>query len=418
MIGSANDLSAVYYNPGAIALLGDQGFILSARAYRFAALTLEDGAGPGVDLASSSTRPLPTMFAGSLRFGWLGRSRLSYSLLTRQQFDADLAGSRIESRDVLPAAGAEDLATAFTANVAISDLWAGLTWSHPLGERVGFGVTQFFAIRNQSLGSQLLAQVATQAGDVSIGTRLRKRSFTHYRTLWKAGLSLDLGAVTAGFTVTTPSVGLGGSGSSVYNSSVSGLDVDGDGNDDPFLASNLQQGVKAGFKSSVALGAGAAYGFGDTRVHVSAEWFGAQDLFTLLDTDAFTGQTSGQPIENDLTGELASVLNWAVGLEHAIGGRVSLYASYATDRSAATSDASSDFVMTEYDISRVGGGASFVVVGAEITLGLLWAGGSGPFPQLIALGDLDIPDVLLSGDDDANLRFRQWTVVLGFELAR
>jgi len=75
-------------------------------------------------------------------------------------------------------------------------------------------------------------------------------------------------------------------------------------------------------------------------------------------------------------------------------------------------------VVTEYDINRVGGGASFVVAGTEIMLGLLWAGGSAPFPQLFELGDLDVPDDLLSGDTATTIRFRQWTVVFGFELSR
>jgi hypothetical protein len=37
---------------------------------------------------------------------------------------------------------------------------------------------------------------------------------------------------------------------------------------------------------------------------------------------------------------------------------------------------------------------------------------------LLDLGDLDVPDNLLSGNDDAAIRFRQWTVVFGFELGR
>ena len=416
MIGSVSDLSAVYYNPGALALIGDQGFILSARAYRFGEFTIEDGAGPGRDLASSSSSPLPTMLAGSLQFDWLGESRLAYSILSRNQFDANLATTLIDRRDILAAPGDEDLASAFTANARLSETWAGLAWGYPISDRVGVGLTQFLASREQSFESTLLAQAATTAGDVSIGTRLRRRSFTHYRALWKVGVGVDLGAVTMGLNVTTPSVSLGGSGGATYNSSISGLDIDGDGAEDPLLASDIQTDLPAAFQSPWAIGVGGAYRFGDSRLHLSAEWFGDQNQFTALDTEAFTAQTPADQIENDLTGEFASVLNWGVGIEHTLSDRTSLFASYSLDHSAVASQAATDLVLTEYDIDRFGGGASFTVGATEIMLGVVWSGGTGTFPRLVDFEDLDVRGEILAGTEQVGLQFREWTVVFGFEL--
>ena len=50
VIGSVSDLSATYYNPGAVALFEDTKFILSARVYQLETITVEDGAGNGRDL--------------------------------------------------------------------------------------------------------------------------------------------------------------------------------------------------------------------------------------------------------------------------------------------------------------------------------------------------------------------------------
>ncbi|MEJ2503624.1 MAG: hypothetical protein P8177_10000 [Gemmatimonadota bacterium] len=83
MIGSVRDLSAVYYNPGALALQRDAGFLLSARAYRSTTLTLEDAGGEGRDLASSSTRPIATFLATPLEIGFLGNHVLVYSVGVR-----------------------------------------------------------------------------------------------------------------------------------------------------------------------------------------------------------------------------------------------------------------------------------------------------------------------------------------------
>ena len=45
VIGSVDDLAAVYYNPGLFAMLESPGFILSAKVYMNSTVTVEDGAG-------------------------------------------------------------------------------------------------------------------------------------------------------------------------------------------------------------------------------------------------------------------------------------------------------------------------------------------------------------------------------------
>ena len=45
VIGRVSDLSATFYNPGAIALFPDVKFILSAQVYQMDNFTIKDGAG-------------------------------------------------------------------------------------------------------------------------------------------------------------------------------------------------------------------------------------------------------------------------------------------------------------------------------------------------------------------------------------
>ena len=47
VIGSVSDLSATFYNPGAVALFPDRSFVLSAMVYQIETITVDDGAGPG-----------------------------------------------------------------------------------------------------------------------------------------------------------------------------------------------------------------------------------------------------------------------------------------------------------------------------------------------------------------------------------
>ena len=46
-----------------------------------------------------------------------------------------------------------------------------------------------------------------------------------------------------------------------------------------------------------SVGGGAARLFGDTRLHFSAEWFAKADEFTVLDSEPFEAQTSGEIID-------------------------------------------------------------------------------------------------------------------------
>ncbi len=105
VIGSATDMSATYYNPGAIALFEEASFLLSAKVYEYSTLKVEGGANESRALTTSSITPTPDLLAGSLNFHWLGKHKLSYSLLTRQQLETDLRSVRqstLALRIILP----------------------------------------------------------------------------------------------------------------------------------------------------------------------------------------------------------------------------------------------------------------------------------------------------------------------------
>ena len=71
VIGSVTDLSATYYNPGAVALFKDAGFILSARVYQLETITVEDAAGLGKELGYSTVVPSPSLWLSILNLIFL-----------------------------------------------------------------------------------------------------------------------------------------------------------------------------------------------------------------------------------------------------------------------------------------------------------------------------------------------------------
>jgi len=82
-VGSASDLSAVYYNPGRLALVERPELLLSGTVFELTTVEFTEKDGSR-ELLSTRFALSPSLVAGELRFGFLGSSRLSYSFLTRQ----------------------------------------------------------------------------------------------------------------------------------------------------------------------------------------------------------------------------------------------------------------------------------------------------------------------------------------------
>ena len=87
VVGSATDLSTVYYNPGLLALVDDSELILAGTVYQVTNIKVEDALGSGRDLTWGQAGGVPSLFAGEFKFGFLGNTRLAYSFLSRHAFD-------------------------------------------------------------------------------------------------------------------------------------------------------------------------------------------------------------------------------------------------------------------------------------------------------------------------------------------
>ena len=66
VIGSVNDVSATYYNPGALARAENLSFAISMNVFEVNGVVLKDGGGDGVNLGRATTGLRPSMIAGTL----------------------------------------------------------------------------------------------------------------------------------------------------------------------------------------------------------------------------------------------------------------------------------------------------------------------------------------------------------------
>jgi hypothetical protein len=409
VVGSAVDLSAVYYNPGALSLIENPDLIAATKVFEWARVTAEGGGDIGAKLGDNRLGLAPGFFAGLLPFRFLGGDRLSYSIFTRYNFDATLRTIGTGEGDILPIPeGIEDFYGSLELAGRLSETWVGLTWSRPFSN-IGFGVSNFLAARSQRGGREVLAEAYSAAGAAAISIDREAYEYFSYRLLWKVGIAGEWQGWSIGVTLTTPSISLLGSGQAELNRTVFGQDTDGDGVADPVFAVDFQDGLAAHYRSPFSAAAGASKRFGATRLHLTGEWFAPVGTSVVLDPDPFEAQSSGDTLASTVTQSLQAVLNLGAGIEHHFGPTTALYGSVRTDQSGRLPGPSSDVGITSWDIYFLSAGARFQAAGADFTLGFGYGFGSQAVP--LAPNDDDVGDPLPA---ELRVRYRNYRLIFAF----
>jgi hypothetical protein len=403
VVGSATDVSAIYYNPGALALVPKPELLLSGTVFQYETVGIANALGPGEDLTDGRFALVPSLFAGELQLDALGENRVGYAFLTRQ--DAEFrVNERADITDLLqgsfPTVSFASSGVQFETR--LREYWFGGSWSRKIGERIGFGVSPFFAVRNQRGRAQSLTQGLDRGGEGGIAITKRDFDYYHWRLLLKAGVSTDWESWKVGFTVTTPSLGLFGSGDTGLDVSAIGQDVDQNGSAVTLITTDFQEGVSADYHSPFSFAFGGARSFGRSRVHISLEWFDGIGQKAVLEPEPFVSQSSGATITYDTFYEADSVLNAAFGLEHHFDSGLQAYAGFSTDFSAASERVPASSSLASWDIYHLSGGATLAVAGQEITLGLIYSFGSSEIGE----NDLGLSPSLDVG-------YRRLTFVIG-----
>jgi hypothetical protein len=404
VVGGVVDLSAVYYNPGVLSLLDQPGVFAATKTFEMTRIGALAEPGQELELGEDRLGVAPSFFAGLVPFGFLGKHRLGYSLFTRQQFRARINGTELGRDDLVPSLpGDEDLLASLRLDAELAETWGGLTWSLPVGERVGVGISQFVAGRSQRSWSRALAEIFDASGSGALALQEEAYEYYAYRLLWKVGFAGEWLGTSLGLTVTTPGVRLFGSGKAETNTSL----IAGDPANDVFVA-DFQDDVRATYRSPLSIAAGASYRIDDTRLYASAEWFQGEEEFAILDLAPFVGQSTGDTVVPRVTQRFHSVVNFGFGIEHAFGPTTRGYASFRTDQSAAIPEAEDDVSVSSWDIVFLTLGTSFRLANAEFTLGGGYGYGRQVIPQGVPPGDGGLLP------DELEIKYRNYRLFFAF----
>ena len=411
VVGSVSDLSALFYNPGAMALSESRSVLLSAKAFEYQVITVEGAQLDGDDAVTTRLSTAPSLFAGLLPSQWLP-GQLGYVFLTRQQFEFRLVERGTRTGDIFGNPD-DSLVGEVFVDQKLNENWGGASWFHKVTDNIGFGFTTYIGYRGQRTRRQALVEATSNFDAGGTTVIIRELDYSNYRWINKFGFATEFDELTVGTAVTLPSVSLLGDGKVFTNLSSVGFDLDGDGSPNSFLAANSQEDVPATYKSPFSLAVGGSYELNRTRVHATVEWFNNVRPYAVMDPDPFIIQSTGEIVNPEVIAELDDVINFGFGLEYHPGS-VDLYASFTTDFSAAPDSSSEQNVtMSTWDIYHVTGGVAFTKAGLDLTLGLGYSWGSDD----VAVLSFD-PDEQTTGliGDPQNLpvKYRKLKVFFGF----
>jgi hypothetical protein len=397
VIGSNPDISAVYYNPGAVALADSLEFLISLNGLRYSQLSFSV---PSVTKVPSNTgwSAVSNLVAGTIPIGGRqSRSRMAYSILTRQSFSfaAQLRAIPLDSFvPVPPPPPTTSLGNAL-ANQSLSETWMGVTYATERDKRWGVGATMFVANRSQTFSQELSAQVVNGLGAAALAVREYDFSYYKWGVLFKLGAQYRAANWSAGLTVTTPRLGLFGGARVGATSSYVDEGVAGPGSSQ--IATSYQSNLDASYHSPLSVGAGIGRRWKTTAVSVAGEWFAAVPQFTIIPAQPFTPQTGGAAIPMALTAQYRSLVNWGIGVQHEFHPRLNAYAAFRSDQTAIPTGVKSVGTLVGWNLRHANFGVQTRLGKAAIILGVDAGWGSkdnvsaagDPAPGLPALPTID-----------------------------
>jgi hypothetical protein len=295
-------------------------------------------------------------------------------------------------------------------NLRLTEPWIGITWAYPFNDKIGFGVTQYIAIRSHRGRFQTTLQVDDTLGQTALNL-LRDFRYYNVRLLWKVGLIYQLDNLTLGLTVTTPSLNLFGSGRLYLNSSL----TDNSGLFESDLDAFYQDDLSTTYKSPLSIAVGASYSFETTRVYFTSEWFNKFEQFNIFNAEGLSYKFGDKVIPVQLTHQLNSVINFGVGIQHRFNPDLGTYFGFNTDFSAVQDDSTSNIAIATWDIYHFTIGASFTLYEIDLNIGVGYGFSNRVVSEILNIGNAE------PINSDANIpsteaKYQRFKLILGLSL--
>jgi hypothetical protein len=415
VVGYPSDLSATFYNPGWIALDVDGTFLLTTEAVEYYSIKLYDALGDGIDIDSNTVETSPSYLAGRFTTDLARTWSWAYSYLQRVKFNLNPRGVQFDPSMLPPAEGAwfsgEALRQAKT-----NEYWYGVSAARKIKKKVALGISPYVVYRSTDSRTQSAAQSVQSDGAFAQTYLADQYKFWNARLLAKIGLAFDHDVVKMGLTLTTPSLGILGSGETMNQFTLSGADLDNDGTiEPPNNANNYQEGLSTNWKSPLSIAFGATWKPGSTGIHTTMEWFNSVSVRNAMDPEPFIDQTTGGTVTTTIAYAASQVFNYGIGVEHDFNDDFAAYLAFRSDYTSAPDDGSNDLALSSWNLWHISGGTSFQFLNMEFNTGIQYSWGASDSARFINFNPEE-GEALLTDPGIFKMSYSRIKVLIGFNL--
>jgi hypothetical protein len=417
VVGGGSGPSAIYYNPASISEVVASKFSLNASLVSFDFINVRNALGTSLDLdaviAKVEPRFISYMFNLKKHRNW----SIEVAFLNNENEKGYFTSSVDEKINILTGSpGDERYYAYYQYNTYFRDDWIGFGVSVGLNERIIVGMSMFACIKtlNYTNAVEINAyplqdsmQAPGKSNSFYAATYVDDRflKFNDYRLLWKAGVLYKWKSLSAGLTVTTPSIGVYSDGKRVERKQAqSNISDPETGMPIPdYLLADYKEtkDVDVSFKTPFSVAAGLTYNFLNQKrvLYLSMEYFSGIDPYRMVEADEsqFLSQGNESAVYSDwltYASGARPIFNVALGFSSALNEKLQIKVGFRTDfnyQKNLNFDEYSDdsrIQKTNLDLYYLTCGLSWRFLGQDIITGIQYATGrSLGQKQIVNLSD-------------------------------
>lgn len=387
LVAGAEDISMLFYNPGAIGSIKTGAITISANLYRIENIKITNALGQQADFKSNQFATIPLMAGGMLKTK--GKLSMAYGLMSPVDFNFD-GLARIDDfypivdDEVSP--GDENVIATSAKSSNLKETIFAFGAGYPLNEHFSVGATALFTLRSQSYSESLLTRMYLNDADQTFvnTSDLENISYWNVRGGLKLGVTYTNGSWSYGLTLSTPTFNMMGTGVVAADIAANNFKLEDQRID--LLASDRQEDLKSTYKSPLSISGGVKYQNDKSTFALAAQYFSSINEYDVLRAKpgAFLRPEDlfGTSSDFFLNVQAAAVpvFNMAVGYEYRINDNLTFNTGFRNDMSYYDQDISDSIginpVITSWDLYHFDVGGLINKNHHGISCGLLFSWGT------------------------------------------
>lgn len=420
VIASVTDETAIFYNPGAMALNDEFGLSLSLITPRYSVLRTTDFLGENTSFSDKGLGLAPGMAAAL--FKPFGTDKVSLGLTTFQRFKS---GINVEDRIINGVSGNNDqiFLGDVNFNKRVSESWFGLGLSFRLHPKFAIGFTQFLTFRGERVRINFKKEILDRVNPQILISGWRSEFEYGYSanggSLIKMGMSWQPGDIKIGATFTTRAYGL------IHRSADYAFDDQKIFVDGRNTSSSNDRSVSLNeYVTPWSIGFGLEMPIGVSTVSISAEYFSKVNEYDLINDvdDPLDGQSPNPETTTVVVSERSNrVLNLALGVEQFMNEKYTWFYGFRTDfspRSILDLGEGISFLSSTPNIFHASTGAAYSYRKSQFSVGIDYGFGyKVGGKQLTDISKITLDNIFtFSGDDSVNTFTHQFSLFITYDL--